>query len=64
MTKSQSMNDVIKELIELVNGKNDIEALGEVEQYFSKITWSIEQEEWKKMNGMQKAMFVRALKGA
>ena len=50
---------VIQELGAELAGKSQSAARRLIENYFDRIIWSLEKDEWEKMSGAQKTEFVR-----
>lgn len=50
---------VIQELGAELEGKSYAESRESIEEYLSRITWSLEKEEWYRMSECQKIAFVR-----
>lgn len=49
---------VIQELGAELTGKPKADARGLIEEYFSRITWSLEKDEWENMSESEKTTFV------
>lgn len=54
-------NETIKELIKIVKGQSLKQARKSVEKYFDNVVWSVDKEEFNKLNEEQKSMLVRKL---
>jgi len=50
---------VIQALGAKLAGKSQAEIRRLIDEYFAKIVWSLEKEEWEKMSEGQRALFVR-----
>ena len=50
---------IIQALGKELTGKSQSAARRLIDEYFDKITWSLEKEEWEKMSEAQKMEFVR-----